>query len=109
MLTEVEIQTLHDATLVSISVEWEEGKCTLDLRSWEGGIELKQLNAHGLRKLALTHQSPWGESSSINSVSLRRGEDTDHSELEIEMQSGDVLTAWAKRFDLCSSSCIVED
>ncbi|MFC3531418.1 hypothetical protein ACFOLG_04405 [Vogesella facilis] len=75
---------LHDATLLLIEVDWEQGNCRLHLQTTSHGKGFLLFPA--LRAIHIPHHQPWGPSVSINShVQLTTGE------WEIEMQSGDIL------------------
>ena len=93
---------LHDATLTSITHKWESKEvCVLGkyyskelacVASFRLTFSLVQL-------LHVSHTEDWGPSSQINKMHRVR---TD--EFAIEMQSGDVITIRASRFDFATAT-----
>ncbi|WP_431256915.1 hypothetical protein ACQ86G_19755 [Roseateles chitinivorans] len=75
---------LHDATLLSIEVDYGTGRCELLMHPV--GEDRQILVFDGISALCLPRQAPWGRSSAINA--LRQ---PDPQAFEIELQSGDVL------------------
>ena len=75
--------SFHDATLVSIAIDWMKRECVISLRTSEG---VSELQLSGLRKADISYLEPWGPSSSVNEVRY-----LDPSHLEIEVQNGDLL------------------
>lgn len=87
-------EELHDATLVSLEVDWIKGELRCNFKISIGGKTDAQILAHGLRSLDCPRLHPWGRSISVNDV---RVEKMDHEVLlVIEMQSGDVIEATAQ-------------
>jgi len=88
----IETLSLHDATLNAVRFSWAEGRCVLDLSSFEAPE--CELVFTGVSDLHVPRHYPWGPSVSVNTV--RRVRD---STFEIELQSGDVLrieaSAWS--------------
>jgi hypothetical protein len=82
------LPSLHDAVLLSVEVQWGEGKTIVALRSSAGALRLV---VTGTRQVQVARAFPWGPSECINSVTLEqiRG---DCVLLTIEMQSGDMLS-----------------
>ena len=83
---------LHDATLLSITVEWSKVEAVVQVLLL-GGVPAT-LAFHELTSAIIVREQPWGPSASINgAASLRQGE------YEVEMQSGDKLlfraAAWS--------------
>lgn len=91
---------LHDATLTSIHLDWATGMTTLELRTELSSAPAVAIIAEGTVRLTCPRKCPWGESVSINEV---RGPKNigDQAQLEIEMQSGDVL-----ELEACSAICV---
>lgn len=89
-------QNLHDATLVSLSLNWASGEARLELRAGLSSAARLLIEADGTALLQCPRRCPWGESVSINEV--RGPINAPHAgmHLEIEMQSGDVLTLEAE-------------
>lgn len=89
---------LHDATLLSVTLNWESGYLMMSLRTGQHGEVV--LTGAGISYLEVPHRSPWGSSVSINEV---RGPDQDPAgcqRVEIEMQSGDVIVLEGAQFQL---------
>jgi hypothetical protein len=89
----IALKDLHDATLLNLEVDWDEGdlRCKLDVSI--GEITRVSLLARGLTFLKCPRQFPWGPSVSVNYV---RVDQVDPGlRLVIEMQSGDVIEAQA--------------
>ena len=81
---------LHDALLHDVHINWEERRCKATI-TLVGGKHIAVL-WRGVKELHLPHESPWGESASINSVSVSHA-----GEYGIEMQSGDIITIKARK------------
>jgi len=79
---------LHDAVLLSIDMQWAEGTVTLGVRTANGP---KRLVVKQVTRLVCPREYPWGRSVSINEVRLGETPAGTSFQLEIEMQSGDVL------------------
>jgi hypothetical protein len=94
---------LHDATLVSVRLDWETGTAVLALRTGLPEAPDVTVTAEGTAHLRCPRRLPWGESVSINEV---RGPvaHENGSRLEIEMQSGDVLEVEARSMTCAPSS-----
>lgn len=93
---------LHDATLVSVQLDWATGTTVLALRTGLPEAPTIAVTAEGTTQLRCPRKWPWGESVSISEI---RGP-TAHengSRLEIEMQSGDVLEVEARSM-MCTPS-----
>lgn len=78
---------LHDATLLSVTVDWPARSAALRFRRHEGPVTLV---VSFLTRLELPRAEPWGPSSSVSSVD-RAGGDGAPVRFSLEMQSGDVL------------------
>lgn len=81
---------LHDAILHQIEVVWDE---TAEARArFRDGPQRVVLVVRGMTLVNCPHQNPWGPSVSVNEV--RRGDAVAEGaeRIEIELQSGDVLT-----------------
>ena len=74
---------LHDATLVDIKVDWEDGTCLLNLRMQEHPS--CALLFTGFSNIAVPRELNWGMSSSVLAV-----KQTNYL-YEVEMQSGDTI------------------
>jgi hypothetical protein len=101
------LTALHDATLVSLSVEWATNTLRIDLRTGDCVSPRRTLIVRGLRKLTCEHEQPWGPSNSVNEV--RGPTEVVHGgsmRLEIELQSGDSIVVEAESFE---TAAIEED
>lgn len=75
---------LHDATLVSVHLEWKEARCTLEVVTHDGPCKLVFVD---VSSVSIPKTQPWGPSSSINCQRV-----TDDDSFEIEIQSGDMIS-----------------
>jgi hypothetical protein len=91
-----EIPNLHDAVLERIEVSWDEGLARIGLTLVPGGPLV--LTAVGLRAFSMSRRQDWGPSVYVNGAQVRTGGE-DPIVVEIEMQSGDVITVAAERID----------
>lgn len=87
---------LHDRVLVAIRFEWRAGTVVFDL-SERGPAH--RIVLQGVTNLACPRNLEWGPSTSINEATLT-GEIGQSIKLEIEMQTGDVLTVEAKSMNI---------
>ena len=90
---------MHDWTLLAVLFEWEAARVTLSFRGAEAGAA--SIVAEGVCHLDVPRLNEWGRSVSVNKV--RGPADNENSGqrcLEIEMQSGDVITVLARSFVL---------
>ena len=86
---------MHDWTLVSILFDWKSARVTLSLR--KAGPELVSIIAEDVIELHVPQLREWGPSVSIDKVK-NPIEMKGRRKLEIEMQSGDVITIVASSF-----------
>ena len=77
------VPDLHDATLVGIEVDWEDGTCLVKFRSQEHPT--CALLFCGFRNIAVPRVLNWGMSSSVLAVKQT------NNVYEVEMQSGDII------------------
>jgi hypothetical protein len=80
---------LHDATLVSIEVDWASGQARCLFEVWIDGPATLAILVEGLRLARIPRDHPWGRSVSVNRTSLSERDGL--VELGIEMQSGDEI------------------
>ena len=92
------ILDLHDATLISINVDWRGGVARIELRL--GGGSIARVSAVGLRGITVPRSQPWGPSVSVNSARVAVGTEDGDARLSVEMQSGDEIIVDAGGFDL---------
>jgi hypothetical protein len=83
------VPKLHDATLETFVLHWEEGIVRIRLSTGMNGTNVVILEASGVLRAVCPRALPWGPSDSVNEVKLERVENG--RLLSIEMQSGDVL------------------
>jgi len=89
---------MHDATLVSIAVDWASGTLSCVFRVCRKGRNEAKLIASGLTLLHCPRSFPWGRSVSVNEMVL--SDIGEGQVLKIEMQSGDVIEANIDRAEL---------
>ena len=97
----IENLPLHDAIVDSINVNWVTKEVVINLKVFskkgENAIP-HSLIFKQVKSIKIPHESPWGESESINSASVESGI------CQIEMQSGDVISILAKDFRFVQSA-----
>jgi hypothetical protein len=100
-----EIPNLHDATLISVHVDWaQKGACIRVRHGWPA--TLSDLTLSGLQRLSVTALDEWGPSLHILSV---RTEPNDTScRIIIEMQSGDTIDATATSFEFLAAPDVMD-
>jgi hypothetical protein len=82
------LSDLHDATLMNLAFAWESAKLRLEFRTGVDAILI--IEAEGVSDLRCPRNSPWGPSSSVNTVSVEALSE-ECQLLAVEMQSGDVV------------------
>lgn len=93
-----QIGTLHDAVLLSIEMRWAEGTVTIGVRTAAGP---KRVIVEQVTRLVCPREYPWGRSACIDEVRFGSTLPSAAFQMEIEMQSGDVLA-------ICGSEIGVE-
>jgi hypothetical protein len=88
---------MHDWILLSAVFEWDRGKVIITFKSHSG---MEVLVAHSVVDLHVSQLNEWGPSVSVNEVSGPFAAGEALQSVEIEMQSGDVLSITAKSFDM---------
>ena len=83
----INLDDLHDATFVSVTLQWAEGVALLDVRHFSGD---KKLIIKNFTKIKITRNFDWGVSHQINEIVLRE------QSLVVEIQSGDTLEFFGK-------------
>lgn len=84
---------MHDWSLLSISVEWENGLCTFTFMTYPKLI--KKLICEELLFINIPRNREWGPSISVlyaNEITSIDG----YNKIDIEMQTGDIITVKAK-------------
>lgn len=95
----MEYSELHDATLQMIQLRWAEGTVRIDVAYFKDGARCHAaVLGRDVSGVCCPRALPWGESKSINEVSVE--ELVGGSVLRIEMQSGDELIFRAQVFAL---------
>lgn len=87
---------MHEWVLMSVEFDWEPARVTLLFDTIEAGVV--SLRANGVTDLRVPQLNPWGPSVHVNEVRRRRSASGKPSRIEIEMQSGDVITIEARSF-----------
>ena len=88
--TNVAWDRLHDAILISVSMEWASGDACARVRLSEEPARTAEIHVRGSTLLRCPRVQPWGPSVSINEVRVLSRQD-ERIRLEIEVQSGDVV------------------
>ena len=92
---------LHDATLESVTMSWENAEVSVVVGLLGGGDAT--LTFHEVTSAVLPRELPWGPSVSVNEART-----TPDGGYEIEMQSGDTLRfsarSWSMRLNEASSA-----
>jgi hypothetical protein len=96
--TTLTFEDMHDATLVSIAINWVDGTLVCVFRTSRKGMNEPQLLASGLTLLSCPRSFPWGKSASVNQITL--SDASPGQMLRVEMQSGDVIAAKVERAEL---------
>src|SRR4051812_22165622 len=82
---------LHDASLDSLTVDWNAKSCVIQVRVVGG--QPHSLSFRDVSNVSIPHKQPWGPSGFINALAENRGH------FLIEMQSGDTIEVVAGGFD----------
>ena len=93
------MKPLHDATFLSAAFEWKVAKATLTFELF-GERREGYLIAEGVIDLHIPQKLDWGQSVSVNE--LRGPSKMEHGlyKIEIEMQTGDVISIVARSFQM---------
>ncbi len=92
---------LHDATIVTIVVDYATGVVTVGLRLSERGTPSAELKACGFTAVLLPRAEPWGHSASVNKAIVSDADDGVH--LHLYLQSGDELAVHARTIEFLRS------
>ena len=93
-----EVVDLHDAALLTITFDWKMGTGTLRVRPTSHSETA--IVATGVRFIAVHPEHPWGPSVYINEVRGPARTEADLQRVEIQMQSGDLITIAAESIEL---------
>lgn len=95
----------HDAVLKSISVDWGSGSASLEIElDFPRRVKVLALN---LTELHLRREMPWGKSVCI--LNIYMFDSGAGKLLDIEMQTGDMITLRAQAFEKHYHSDIDQD
>jgi hypothetical protein len=87
---------MHEWVLLSIGFDWKAGRLTFSFDIYQaGGVSLV---AEGVVDLHVPQMKPWGPSVHVNEVRQPPVGARKRRKLEIEMQSGDIITVTAASF-----------
>ncbi|HSM95771.1 MAG TPA: hypothetical protein VLT91_06995 [Rhizomicrobium sp.] len=91
------MKSLHDATLLFVAFEWELAKVSFAFETREGRVDLF---AEGVTDLHIPKKKEWGSRVGVNE--LRGPSKAEHGlyRIEIEMQTGDVISIVARSFQM---------
>jgi len=92
-----QIGSMHDAVLLSIDLRWADGTVTLGIRTAAGP---KRVIVQEVTRLVCPREDPWGRSECINEVRFGSPPSSAVFQMEIEMQSGDVLAICGTKIDV---------
>ena len=87
---------MHEWVLLSIEFDWKSDRLTFSFDTDQAGIV--SLVAEGVVDLHVPRATPWGPSVHVNEVREPLAGARQWRELEIEMQSGDIITVKAASF-----------
>lgn len=99
MRSATEWPPLHDATLVSVLMDWASGETRVTVRLPEEGGRTAEIRVFGSTLLHCPRRQQWGPSVSINEV-RRQQRDNGVHRIEIEVQSGDIIELEGERIEL---------
>ncbi len=97
---------MHDWTLVSVLFEWKSGSVVLQFRTAQS--KSAKLIAHGVSELHVPRLHDWGPSVSVSQVVGPSDDASGRRELDVEMQSGDLIRIVAQSFDFPRATRVKE-
>lgn len=97
-IIEERVRFMHDWTLICISMDWQ--KATVAIKLLNRASVLQEVVAHGVRRVFLPREEPWGTSASVLSCKNPEVLDNGSIRLSIVIQSGDEICIDADRFDM---------
>jgi hypothetical protein len=89
---------MHDWTFLTANINWAAGIAQLCFKNQKS--EMVTIEAENLLDLHLPRLQEWGPSVSVNEVKGPYDVQSGFQKLEIEMQSGDLISLTAKKFKL---------
>lgn len=87
----------HDAVLLKVDIDQELGTSSVNIRPF-GTAKVTIALGRGIQVVNYSRAAPWGPSDFINSATLMPRHGANLATLEIEMQSGDIVTITAEEF-----------
>ena len=102
-LPQVSWENLHDAVLLTASLDWEEGTASIVLQTNEAYVPTSSdvtISARGVKEFTWSRLHPWGPSVYVNTVQLTEYEEGNGNVLELEMQTGDVIRVDASEISI---------
>lgn len=97
---------LHDATLLSVALDWRTGTAALNFRTANVSAPNAVIRGIATRLLQCPRERIWGPSVSVNKTTFEESGVDGVRRLEIEMQTGDVIVLVAERIELLA--CLPE-
>lgn len=99
-MTDISNYNFHDATLIDITYNWKQKQASCSLLAFLNGTNSDaipcQIQFSDVTSLQIPHQSPWGESDTVATISQKE------QTVTIEMQSGDNIIITAKQYSINS-------
>lgn len=90
---------LHDATLLSVALDWRSGTAALHFRTANVSAPNAVISGIATRLLQCPREMMWGPSVSVNRTMFEESGVDGVPRLEIEMQTGDVIVLVAERIE----------
>lgn len=94
---------MHDWTLLDMSYSWKDKEYVVRLLDQSSNITY--VKAFNVQRVAFTHIEEWGPSVSVNSFEEHK-DNNGVQEIDIEMQTGDVINIVAERIIILSDNCV---
>lgn len=95
----ITLDDLHDATIDQIELSWVTGSLKYKIQAYlDGKDSVIEILGQGLTSLEAPRFEPWGPSASINKA--WRENSGEAIQLIIEMQSGDIIKARIKQYEI---------
>lgn len=105
MINDINWIDLHDSTLEKIEFNWETGLITITLRTSIQPFLYLFIICTGALQITCPRHCPWGMSVSVNKIQKSSSTiNKSANRLEIEMQSGDIITIDALNFDITAKT-----
>lgn len=85
-MTDINWDKFHDWVIGTITIDWVGGIMKIRLSQ----VTVYEIEVLNLRSTSLSRLLPWGMSQHVNNIQCKKNK-LDNWEIEIEMQSGDIL------------------